>query len=627
MLWVESLVRHPKKATKRHLSIASLCLLMLRPAQASAELSIIGGSHWIGDILVSFKQAQPVLAGILSVSGLVLLSWIAFKTVRSKRQRQPPGILERLPDAIALFDAKGQLTAINTKLLKLLPLETSADELENITTSDLYAQLSPDNIAIERARNDARNHLHDPDSTISFEVPSYGPKSLLVKERPTDDGGTAITVYGAQRPHGTRLSDPLTALPNRTRLLNELAQRCSRTKDELALIIVDLRSFRQINDSYGREAGDELLKQTGICLQHCMADDALIARTAGDEFAVLIEFDNDGRIDIERCVTRFLTTLRHGLNVKAMNVPARASVGIAFAPEHGNTVSKLLECADSACAHAKQLGNNTLVVYNSEQQHAAKRRHKMEIGLQQAIKNNELSLQYQPQVDIATMMTSGTEALLRWKSPEHGQVSPAEFIYVAEQSGIITQLGIWVLNQAIEDYQGLARYGMAPEMLSVNLSRKQFENGRIVEDVARVLDTTGFDPSRLCLEITETALFRDSESMHKILHDLTALGTNIAIDDFGVGYSSLLELRDYPISEVKIDRAFVMDVATSQSSRDIIKAIVDIAKSIGAEVVAEGIEDQQQFDMVKKLGCHRAQGYFLCKPMPVTTFPDVLLGA
>jgi diguanylate cyclase (GGDEF)-like protein len=608
--------------------IFTALLAFIGPSHAlAAQSAVVSGTQaWFTHAASMMGQMQSSLVGLGVIAGLLMLSWMMVRLTKPSKQRQSNGVLERLPDAVALFDAKGRLSAVNTKLLKLLPLEVSSEELDDITTSDLYAQLSPDNIAIERARNDARNSLHDPDSTISFELPSYGPRSLMIKERPTEDGGTAITVYGTQR-QATRVNDPLTALPNRTRLLSELAQRCTRTKDELALIIVDLRSFRQINDSYGREAGDELLKQTGICLQHCMPDDALIARTAGDEFAVLIEFDNDGRTDIERRVTRFLTTLRHGLNVRAMNVPARASVGIAFAPEHGNTVSKLLESADSACAHAKQLGNNTLVVYNSEQQNAAKRRHKMEIGLQQAIKNNELSLQYQPQVDIKTLMTSGTEALLRWKSPEYGQVSPAEFIYVAEQTGIITQLGIWVLKQAIEDYQSLSRFGMSPNMLSVNLSRKQFENGRIVDDVAQVLDMTGFEPSRLCLEITETALFRDSDSMHKILHELTALGANIAIDDFGVGYSSLLELRDYPISEVKIDRAFVMDCATSQSSQDIIKAIVDIAHSIGAEVVAEGIEDQQQFDTVKALGCHRAQGYFLCKPMPVTTFPDLLLGA
>ncbi len=606
--------------------VAWFALFGSSQVQAAQNTIAAGVEAWLGFASSLLGSTQSSLLGLLIVAGVLMASWLLVRQTKPRQQRKSNGVLERLPDAVALFDAKGRLTAVNNKLLKLLPLEVSSDELDDITTSDLYAQLSPDNIAIERARNDARNSLHDPDSTISFELPSYGPRSLMIKERPTEDGGTAITVYGTQH-QKSRGSDPLTALPNRTRLLSELAQRCTRTKDELALIIVDLRSFRQINDSYGREAGDELLKQTGICLQHCMPDDALIARTAGDEFAVLIEFDSDGRTDIERRVTRFLTTLRHGLNVRSMNVPARASVGIAFAPEHGNTVSKLLESADSACAHAKQLGNNSLVVYNSEQQNAAKRRHKMEIGLQQAIKNNELSLQYQPQVDIKTLMTSGTEALLRWKSPEYGQVSPAEFIYVAEQTGIITQLGIWVLKQAIEDYQSLSRFGMSPNMLSVNLSRKQFENGRIVDDVARVLDMTGFDPGRLCLEITETALFRDSDSMHKILYELTSLGTNIAIDDFGVGYSSLLELRDYPISEVKIDRAFVMDCATSQSSQDIIKAVVDIAHSIGAEVVAEGIEDQQQFDTVKALGCHRAQGYFLCKPMPVTTFPDLLLGA
>ena len=534
--------------------------------------------------------------------------------------------LDALPDAVAIFNTKGQLTAINRKLRGLLPIELSTTVFPDTTSSDLYSQLSPDNLAIERARNQARDANHDPDSTISFEVPSYGSRSLLVKERTTEDGGTAISVYGAYRPVTTRLSDPLTALPNRARLLNELAQRCSRTKDELALIIVDLRSFRQINDTYGRATGDELLKQTGICLQHCMPEDALIARTAGDEFAVLLEFDRS-RAQIEQKVTRFLATLRHGLNVDTINVPVRASVGIAFAPEHGNTVSSLLKCADSACANAKQLGNNTMVVYNSEQQLESKRRHQLEVALQQAIPKGELSLQYQPQVDIASNMTCGMEALLRWNSAEFGRVSPIEFIDIAEKSGIIKPIGTWVLQQAIADYQRLARFGMSPPTLSVNLSRKQFEGGKVVRDVAKVLHKTGFDPACLCLEITETAIYRDSVSMKKMLHDLTKIGVKLAIDDFGVGYSSLLELRDFPISEIKIDRAFIMDVVTNTSSQDIIHAIVDIADSIGADVVAEGIENQQQLDMVAALGCHRVQGYYLCEPMAATTFPDLVLSA
>ena len=577
--------------------------------------------------IVGVWKKYPMPIALLTGFGILLAGLTWFGGRRKQRARSTSQrMLDALPDAVAIFNPKGQLTAINRKLRGFLPMELSTATFPNITSSDLYAQLSPDNLAIERARNQAREAKEDPDATISFEVPSYGSRALLVKERLTEDGGTAISVYGAYKPVTTRLSDPLTALPNRAKLLNELAQRCSRTKDELALIIVDLRSFRQINDTYGRATGDELLKQTGICLQHCMPQDALIARTAGDEFAVLLEFDKS-RAQIEQRVSRFLATLRHGLNVNTINVPVRASVGIAFAPEHGNTVSSLLKCADSACANAKQLGNNTMVVYNSEQQLESKRRHQLEVALQQAIPKGELSLQYQPQVDIASNMTCGMEALLRWNSPEFGRVSPIEFIDIAEQSGIIKPIGAWVLQQAIADYQRLSRFGMSPPTLSVNLSRKQFEGGKVVRDVAKVLHKTGFDPACLCLEITETAIYRDSNAMKQMLHDLTQIGVKLAIDDFGVGYSSLLELRDFPISEIKIDRAFVMDVVTNTHSQDIINAIVDIADSIGADVVAEGIEDQQQLDMVAALGCHRVQGYYLCEPMAPTTFPDLVLSA
>jgi len=533
--------------------------------------------------------------------------------------------LDALPDAVALFDTEGKLMAVNQKLSALMPLKLEPALFQRTGTVDLYAHISPDNSALEHARRKARAAAPDLDSTISFEVPSFGHRSLTVKEKPTKDGGMAVSVYGPANPITKRLSDSLTDLPNRAKLVHELAQRCSRTRNELSLIIVDLRSFRQINDTYGREAGDELLKQTAICLRHSMPANALIARTAGDEFAVLFE-SNTGREAVEQSVSVLLKTLRKGLNVNDMNVPVRASVGIAYAPEHGNTVSSLLKCADSACAHAKHLSDNTLVVYNSIQQQQAKHRHQLEVGLQKAIERNELALQYQPQVDIKSKMTCGMEALIRWHSSEFGAVSPAEFIPVAEETGIINQLGNWVLYQAVRDYQRLATFGMSPAVLSVNLSRKQFEGGQIVSDVKRLLDSTGFDAKKLCFEITETALASDAERLHNQLLDLTSLGVRLAIDDFGVGYSSLLELRDFPISEVKIDRAFITDIAFDQHSQDIVAAVVDISRSIGADVVAEGIEDQLQFDKVAELGCDRAQGYYLCEPMAATTFPDVVLG-
>ncbi len=586
-------------------------------------------SQTINDLLIIWQES-PWLTGLALTGGVSALVTGVYSAVRnagqhSGRQNQAvQSTLDALPDAVALFNPNGQLTAVNEKLSRLMPLRIEPALYPDMNAEDLYSQISPDTLAIEQARTRARESAGDLDSTLSFELPSYGKRPLLVKERPTGNGGKSISVYGTNHLANLRFSDPLTALANRTRLVHELAQRCSRTRGELALIIVDLRSFRQINDSYGRAAGDELLKQTALCLRRAMPENALIARTGGDEFAILVESDHH-RQAIESMVADLLQTLRRGLNVNAMNVPVRASIGIAYAPEHGNTVSTLLRSADSACAHAKHVGDNTLVVYNSAQQKRAKRRHQLEIGLQQAIEKNELSLQYQPQIDIRSKMTCGMEALIRWHSSDFGSVPPVDFIPVAEETGIINRLGDWVLNQAVEDYQRLARFGMSPAMLSVNLSRKQFQGGQIVMDVDRLLTRTGFDPGKLCLEITETALSSDSKLLKKQLLELTSLGVRLSIDDFGVGYSSLLELRDYPISEVKIDRAFIANVMTNTHSQDIIGAVVDISRSIGAEVVAEGIENQQQFDQVALLGCDRAQGYFLCEPMSATTFPDVVL--
>jgi len=563
--------------------------------------------------------------GILSLPILLAaVLWWRFARRDSSANPTIQRLIEGMPDATAVFDPHNRLLAANDKLLDLLPVDLAKQALLYSSRFDLYALLSPDSNTIERTRQRAEDSTDPSNDTIAFDVPGHGRQTLLFKERSTPDGCTIVTVTARVQGIEQRWTDPLTDLPNRTRLVSELAQRCSRTTNELALVIVDLRSFRQINDTYGRQAGDELLKQTAACLRHGMPQAALISRTAGDEFAVLIEVNGD-RGQIENRVSKFLHTLRQGLTVVELNVPVRASIGMAFAPEHGNTVSALLRSADSACSHAKRSGDNSLEIYNSEQQQQAKRRHQLEVGLQLAIEREEFFLHYQPQIDIATRMTCGMEALLRWRSKEFGVVSPTEFVDIAEQTGIITRVGLWVLRKAIQDYQRLATFGMQPSILSVNLSRKQFDQGRIVDDVADVLEETGFDSSKLCLEITETALFRDSSAMRRVLHNLTSLGARLSIDDFGVGYSSLLELRDFPISEVKIDRAFISNIAQNRSSQDIVRAIVDIASSIGAEVVAEGIENDEQFETVASLGCHRAQGFYLCEPMPATTFPDVVL--
>ncbi|MBX2886277.1 MAG: EAL domain-containing protein, partial [Granulosicoccus sp.] len=228
--------------------------------------------------------------------------------------------------------------------------------------------------------------------------------------------------------------------------------------------------------------------------------------------------------------------------------------------------------------------------------------------------------------DIRTNMTSGMEALIRWNSKTLGRVSPAEFIPQAEKSGLIVELGDWVLRKAIEDYLVLTGVGMSPGALSVNISRRQFDNPNLVANIEKTINDTGMTPELLTLEITETAILDNRAHAEEVLYTLSGLGVNLSIDDFGVGYSSFLELRDFPVNEVKIDRMFIKDVVGCQNSRKIIQAIVNVAEAIGAEVVAEGIENREQFECIRALGCDRAQGFFLCEPMTATTFPDVVLG-
>ena len=610
---------------------------------AALEGTLSEGTRFL--VYVWQTWPPPVLLAALAAFALGSLLWrrrAARRTLAAIRQ----GLLDALPDAAAVFDASGHLSVANERLVSLLPANGAPAPLLGTTVAELYARLAADNVAIERSAGDSRGSTADPGTNLDAALPTHGRRSLLARERTYGDGELLVSLRLAESDGETRFHDPLTKLPNRSRLVDELARLCARPVEggapsdtapedgptagcrrPLALIIVDLKGFRQINDTYGRAAGDRLLVQTAVCLRERMPREALIARIAGDEFAALLELDAapDARRRTERCVLALLATLGRGLDLGAMNVPVRASVGIAYAPDHGRDVSSLMGAADSACAHAKRLGNNALSVYSPRRRREAEQRHRLEIGLQRAIPRRELSLQYQPQVDVRSKMTCGMEALLRWRHPELGLVSPTDFIPVAEQTGIIARLGSWVLRQAIDDYQRLARFGMSPAVLSINLSRKQFDDGRIVHEIGELLEKTSFDPGKLCLEITETALFSDSRRLRALLASLTDLGARLAIDDFGVGYSSLLELKDFPIGEVKIDRAFVTDVATDTHSQDIIGAVVGIARSIGAEVVAEGIENQAQFDAIAALGCDRGQGYWLCEPMSVTAFPDLVL--
>jgi len=574
-----------------------------------------------------------VLLGLLML-GLIAL---AFQQRRAFKHRSSDTsnretlkhAIEGLPDGCIVLDPERRVAAHNTSMLKLLP--NSADNLDGTYAESLYSRICHDSTQTRDELDDWLTNLSE-DSTSAIEVLDHRNRHLLIRERPTRNGEitTIIRDISDIKEAQRRLQqatdfDALTGLPNRALFMRSLRRYTRESDQSVALIVCDLRDFRQINDSFGQHAGDQLLISIGQCLKETMPSEATIARISGDEFAVMIHPVADKK-QVESATQAFLTKLESGLPAERETLPVRASVGISYGPEHGVSPVELKNTADSACAQAKREGSNHFAIFDRKQQEFAEREHAINIGLAQAVKDNEFQIEYQPQIDIATNLTSGMEALVRWNSESLGRVSPAEFIPLAEKSGLIVELGTWVLNKAIEDYLLLTSVGMSPGALSVNISRRQFDNPDLVASIEKILHDTGMKPELLTLEITETAILDNRDHAEDVLHTLSSFGTNLSIDDFGVGYSSLLELRDFPINEVKIDRMFVKDVVQCQNSRKIIQAIVNVADAIGAEVVAEGIENREQFECIRELGCDRAQGFFLCEPMTATTFPDVVLG-
>ncbi len=568
---------------------------------------------------------------------------LAWKLWRRETAVQPDNstlaqAIEGLPDGCVVLDNDRKVTAHNNHLFDLLPAGVTS--LEGVSADTLYSNLCLDTTRVT-------SHLHDwlsdlpADKTSSIELLDHQHRHLLIRERPTPNGGITSVIRDITDTAESRKQlqiatefDTLTGLANRVRFLRKLREHMAVPGATVGLAVCDLRDFRQINDSYGQDVGDQVLVAVADALLRAMPDRAVVARNSGDEFAVLIAGDRAENL-LTQALTTFLADLKRGVPqdilkedaaVPGNAVPLRASVGVAIAPLHGGTPVALKNAADSACAQAKREGSGTYAIYDRRIQEVADRAHLIEIGLIKAIERNELEIEYQPQIDIRTNMTAGMEALIRWDSRSLGRVSPAEFIPRAEQCGLVGELGGWVLRKSIADYQRLMSVGTSPGTLSVNISRRQFDSPSLPDEVAEVLTTTGMNPALLTLEITETAILDNRHKANDILAALHALGVNLSIDDFGVGYSSFMELRDFPINEVKIDRTFIRDVVSSANDQKIISAIVDVADTIGAEVVAEGIETREQFDIIRTLGCHRAQGYFLCEPMRPTPFPDVVLG-
>ncbi|WP_375312003.1 EAL domain-containing protein [Bradyrhizobium sp. A5] len=407
--------------------------------------------------------------------------------------------------------------------------------------------------------------------------------------------------------------DALTDLPNRTLFREQIERELEKVAggEQFALLYIDVDEFKGINDSLGHHVGDDLLKAIATRLRGCLKKSDLIARLGGDEFAV-IQTGIQSSADVLSFVTRIYEAIRQPYHCLGHQLSTDASIGIALAPQDGADLDQLIKNADLAMYGAKGSGRRTHRFFEPAMDASAKARLTMEQDLRQALVNGGFEIHYQPLVDLRTNEVSGCEALLRWRHPERGWVSPAEFIPIAEDTGLINELGDWVLRMACNE----AATWPAHVRIAVNVSPVQLKCDTLALRIAGALAASGLDPRRLELEITEAVLIRDDEAALSILHQLRSIGVRIALDDFGTGYSSLSYLKRFPFDKIKIDRCFVADIAEASGAPVIVQAVVNIAAASNMTTVAEGVETEAQREMLRSLGCTEMQGYLFSKPKP-----------
>src|SRR6478609_1243417 len=409
--------------------------------------------------------------------------------------------------------------------------------------------------------------------------------------------------------------DPLTGLPNRARFDRLLADALNRPAGEVAVVFADIDDFKVINDSLGHRTGDELLKAVADRLSAELRPDDVLARFGGDEFVILLDTVDD--LDAVRTVAdRLADSLSKPFALAGRQRFVSASFGIAFPGDHAEAET-LIRDADAAMYQAKRQGKARLEVFDESLRDRALERLELEAGLRDALAEGQLELHYQPEYSLSDGSLYGMEALLRWTHPVHGMISPARFVPIAEQSGLIVPIGEWVLAKACIQAAEWRAAGHEDFVMAVNLSPRQLSSPNLAEVVARTLATTGLPPSALCLEITESAIMEDPESGNAVLQSLKALGIKLAIDDFGVGYSSLSHLKYLlPVDVIKIDKTFIDGIVDGGDDRAIIAAVISLAHELGVQAVAEGVEDVAQVDALRALDCHIAQGYHFSKPVP-----------
>ena len=419
--------------------------------------------------------------------------------------------------------------------------------------------------------------------------------------------------------------DELTGLPNQHLFKDRLEQglvASKRINKSIATLILGIDRFNIINDGLGYTVGNLLLKSVAARLQECFRESDTVAHIEGDRFGMVLQMTatNDGVTVAEK----ILKAIKQPFIIEEQEVTLTASIGISLFPTDSENVDQLIKYAESAMHHAKQQGGNHYLFFSNDMNTKAKKRIQMESGLRRALAQDEFVLYYQPKVDAGSQQIVGAEALMRWQDPDKGMISPADFIPTAEESGLIVPIGLWGLRETCRQNKQWQEKGIRPVRISVNVSGQQFLAADFVKEVKKALEDFALSPQHLELEITESLLMDNTGANIEKLQQIRDLGCHVSIDDFGTGYSSLSYLTRFPISALKIDRAFIKDIESNKNASEVARAIIGLSQGLKLEVIAEGAENSKHVDFLRQNGCNTVQGFYYSRPIPAEEFEELL---
>jgi len=582
----------------------------------------------------SYKSDLLLLASILTsimLAGLVL--FVIHRMIRSLNRRSSDRLyaaLEGMPQGLSMFDDQQRLIISNARYGAMYGLHTGLTEPGTPVRAILEQRLKNGTATVDVDGFLEQGLAFAAQSAVTtFEHQLQDGRIIALTKAPLSTGGAVIVHADVTEKRNSEKQiaflahhDALTGLANRVQLRQHIEKTLEHVErgGTVSVLCLDLDNFKIINDTLGHSVGDALLCAASTRLRELVRDNDLIARTGGDEFSIVQSGAEQPMEAAAALAARIVEALSVPFELGDHHVVIGASVGVAIAPDDGDSVDQLLKNADMALYRAKEDGRAQFHFFEPEMDVKAQARRTLELDLRNAVTAGEFELFYQPVVNLAENRITGFEALLRWSHPTRGQVLPSEFIPLAEETGLIVAIGEWVIRQACAE----ARTWSTDLRVAVNVSPVQFRTKTLVSAVVSALAASGLRPDLLELEITETVLMANNEATLSALHQLRSLGVRISMDDFGTGYSSLSYLRSFPFDKIKIDQSFVRDLTERPDSIAIIRAVAGLGQSFGMTTTAEGVETQEQVDKMRSEGCNEVQGYFFSKPVPASQIAELL---